>query len=1064
MRANSLTYGTPLFAGFDEHEEYNDDGSQGYITTKTTKVLDASGRTRSITTETIRTLPDGSNVHETTTRDLSRPTSRNNSLRTGSLLAGPQNANYNLDKIDEDLHDFDYNYLDHEPGHQNEHLQHPPTLNAGNHRAPQNAHSKLAPAFEPGQYQQNEHEHQAQPSAGNHPYAELRPQQPYAEERLSSLSSTSSQRRLKSILKNNQDGSKVNSPTSVDHQFRQNQNTSPAEELRDFAAHKFASPGTKPSGGSITSGGNSIKFLETVETIPHTPRDVGNGHSIQLRLPKTEPVKEPKGKPTDLELYENAMKVAMAKVYGNKQNEANSLSTPPQSPTVQQTGNVGSVSSNENRPEDGINPNYTYKNHHREFAIHSLRDGGSHTPSTRKERAKEEKRLQKEEEKRQAELNKAVEKERKKEEKKKDKKPFAGLFSSKKKRRDSRISEDSASQQADYPPEVLQEAERRADEDVGQRVSESNPVSPVEQGIDNPGVLIEANNRAREQVQSLDTQPAPSAQAQSKAPEFSTQIPQGEYDNLKLLAAASERAENRIQSKIPEDVAASALGGGAVGSAAGVVGSQDDKQLNSAEHEINPPVTISDSTNQDAAPLANTNESVHEKSTGPFEHDNAPVDEPLPEPNVTSLSAAGLADKNTGKNVNDAGFAGDAAPGQSLSPEGILGTPLEASGKAEHQGLSLQPGLQNPDAILRNDDSVPPRSPLRNSRIFENNEVPAVVGASGAAGVVAGTEQETKGDVAPVARSSYYDNEEEDFHDSSSDFVDVPEFQDNGAGQKRESKLLSEEGYQIVLKKDAQSAETSNDKSIVNSGFASTSQATPTTPTTPAAANVTTPVPRDVNVPDGPLDVEVQFYEAGLRAGRAHGESVRTTGFSSQPANREEAIPTIVAGSSGKPEILDDEDRGYKTLDPASPKGSLNRRAAYATTKPVGSDQSLKSALLVKTPEQKSEGLGIRSGDDAVFQDGALSNGLSTNGATQNGSPDRSYGKLPEPDLEQPAQFDSLNAEEPAVVRRDGVPGTEEPSDNTVSQKSEKPKKRKVSKFKKMINKYFINSYDKQGR
>ncbi|KAM9890712.1 hypothetical protein OXX69_012500, partial [Metschnikowia pulcherrima] len=62
-------------------------------------------------------MPDGSNVIETKTTNISRSNSRANS-RTNSLQGGASSVHhnaYNLNKIEEDLSDFDYTYLDHVP-------------------------------------------------------------------------------------------------------------------------------------------------------------------------------------------------------------------------------------------------------------------------------------------------------------------------------------------------------------------------------------------------------------------------------------------------------------------------------------------------------------------------------------------------------------------------------------------------------------------------------------------------------------------------------------------------------------------------------------------------------------------------------------------------------------------------------------------------------------------------------------------------------------------------------------------------------------------------------------
>lgn len=273
------------------------------VTTKTTKVVDHLGRTRSITTETIRTMPDGLNVIETTTRNISRPTlqvsSRGNlrsNLRSNSRsnsLAGT----YNLDKIDE-LHDFEYTYLDGLLG-------------------------------EPLKIKDDR-----------------------------TLSITSEGRRLKLILK-----------SSVDN----------------FEAY--------PRQQLITSGTNSIKFRETVDTIPYKEKQPEN-------------------------MYGQAMRVAMEKVYGPPQMQTQ-MQTPPQLPEM-----ASAVR------DDGVGANYVYENHHREFQKHLLRGDEPVTHSSHKERVREERRAQKEEKRRQESLLREQERERREQEKerrreeKRDKKGF----------------------------------------------------------------------------------------------------------------------------------------------------------------------------------------------------------------------------------------------------------------------------------------------------------------------------------------------------------------------------------------------------------------------------------------------------------------------------------------------------------------------------------------------------------------------------------------------------------------------------------------------------------------
>lgn len=419
-------------ASFAEHD---DEGDGVVITTKTTKVMDSLGRTRSITTETIKTLPDGSNIIETKTTNISRPTSRSNSLRSNSLrnnsLSHGINANYNLDKIEEDLHDFDYTYLDHDDGHSP-----PPLLNQESHQQSprtqkyiQEQRNALAPEF---------------------------PMPFKPEERAASLSSNqSSPRRLKSILKNGssqmlplQDGREEGA--SIHDVIALNGNT--------FSATKSAAIDV-PQQNSVASGGASIKFRETVETISYPVE----AHNL-AELLREEEFKKDQEKQKNVDMYSQAMKVAMEKVYGKNEENTTALHKPPQSSLPTESKKDLDALAEKKLKKDqkrdkaesgGVSKNYVYENHHRDFSIRSLRSGpvaeDGHV-STRKERAKEEKRHLKEEDKRNAELLKNAEKERKKEEKlqkKKDKKSFS--FFGKKKQKDTTADDSLVSEQAPSP-------------------------------------------------------------------------------------------------------------------------------------------------------------------------------------------------------------------------------------------------------------------------------------------------------------------------------------------------------------------------------------------------------------------------------------------------------------------------------------------------------------------------------------------------------------------------------------------------------------------------------------
>lgn len=381
-----------------------DDGEDAevVVTTKTTTVMDSLGRTRSITTETIKTMPDGTNIIETITTNTSRPTSRNSSLRNNSLH-GHNGGNYNLDKIDEDLQDFDYTYLDHQ-----QHHQVPPRLNNGNRHS-----SYTSPQHSPEAPRQ-------QLSLPNRAF--LR-----ADDRANSLSSSASPKRLKSILKNSpstnnlQQGDMGSSPRE-DHHFRDAE-----DSLRPNRLEPLALP--RNGQHSATSGANSIKFLETVETIPFE-----GSHNL-AELKHEESLKKEEEKKKNVDLYSQAMKVAMAKVYGlpdapfAAQFALESVHASPKADlTTLADKKLKKDSKREKIDAAGVNKNYIYENHHRDFSKRSLRGALEEEQSTRKERAKEERKHLKEEEKRNAELLKAAEQEKKREEKleaKKEKKSYS---------------------------------------------------------------------------------------------------------------------------------------------------------------------------------------------------------------------------------------------------------------------------------------------------------------------------------------------------------------------------------------------------------------------------------------------------------------------------------------------------------------------------------------------------------------------------------------------------------------------------------------------------------------
>lgn len=86
------------------------DNEDNIVSTKTTTIVDPYGFTQSVTTETIRALSDGSSVVEKTTQ-FPKPSSRCNSARSHSRTNTLQDK-YNMSRIDEELNNFAYSYLD----------------------------------------------------------------------------------------------------------------------------------------------------------------------------------------------------------------------------------------------------------------------------------------------------------------------------------------------------------------------------------------------------------------------------------------------------------------------------------------------------------------------------------------------------------------------------------------------------------------------------------------------------------------------------------------------------------------------------------------------------------------------------------------------------------------------------------------------------------------------------------------------------------------------------------------------------------------------------------------
>lgn len=463
---NSLTSRTPAYSQPSEHNDEEHHGEESIIiTTKTTKIVDSQGRTQSITTETIKSLPDGSNIIEKTTKNISRGNSRSNSLRNNSILSG--NNGYNLSKIEEDLQDFDYSYQvdgPHGIGHSEPKLK----LNTVEN-------SLGSPIQE---------EFSSLPNySGNNDRAGSLLSENNIKRVTSSDSSPS--KPLKSILKNRL---ATNIPQiALDDETQSNQEFKDAAdtfvEPEDSAAithpyKKFTSteaaylpPKSKvpsipspPSQSNVksniikqlgspvashparnddlgsfksaTSPPGSIKFSPEVETIPiYSNSKLGSPGQTKYKQLES----EEKLKLSNQELYAKALLVAQERVYGNKTQSPASpvkaavpvVESPisevePQRRTFSLVSNMSSLVENKTKRDKklddynkaGVEDRYRYENHHRDFAVHSFRSGDENPkPSSRKERAKEEKRLLKQQ-KLEAEKAKEVEKQLKKEEEK----------------------------------------------------------------------------------------------------------------------------------------------------------------------------------------------------------------------------------------------------------------------------------------------------------------------------------------------------------------------------------------------------------------------------------------------------------------------------------------------------------------------------------------------------------------------------------------------------------------------------------------------------------------------
>ncbi|CAK9441948.1 uncharacterized protein LODBEIA_P57770 [Lodderomyces beijingensis] len=582
-------------------EETNEDlEEEDYVvTTTTTKVVDSQGRTSSITTKTIKTFPDGSNIIETSTKNISRNNSRANSLSS---------ANYNrtnsmshqipvkLSQIDEDLQNFDYDYqVDdvppanlrlntddssqgfttlekiHEPvsveseAKDNARLGEPfdepqpqphsrPSQKRASSLTSQNQppksilkHSVVAPEAQqdnqaqvhsptvqsptaaaaaaaaltspkpmssatpsPQQQQQQQQQHYQHPYKNLSQGTSVQQQQPQ-QQPVRTLRSPTSPTSKPSI------GSPLKSP-SVQNGFAEDAHSGP---------NSFASP--RQNIPKSQSSGSSIKFDDHVETIP-VPVNRSNVHSPQKPyVPGNRSKAPPKASSStqpSADFYAAAMQAAYKKVYGDRDPSQISASPPPVGasprepaaplqeqvssaealpekrkfgfiplsprkdttiqpaapeleqlaiPSTERTSSLNSLSkkrAQQAEADQSLPQNYEYANHHKDFALYSMRDEPI-VASKRKERAKEEQRLAREqakEEQRRAKVEakehaerekrlakereeeeKRLEKERaeeekriRKEAKKKDRKGFGGLFGKRRRQSQSGVSIDSS--------------------------------------------------------------------------------------------------------------------------------------------------------------------------------------------------------------------------------------------------------------------------------------------------------------------------------------------------------------------------------------------------------------------------------------------------------------------------------------------------------------------------------------------------------------------------------------------------------------------------------------------
>ncbi|CAI5760201.1 unnamed protein product [Candida verbasci] len=435
-------------------EEENDrdfDEEEITVTTTETKILDSQGRVTSITTKIVKQLPDGSEVVETKTKNISRMNSRANSL---SSTSQPPNFNRtnsitnqtNLKKIDEHLHNFDYDYQVDSNTQQQQQQQQQQPLNLNQ----ENEIKELGPPFEHNNNNINNNNNNNINNNNNNNNNNSSIQ------RTSSIAS--SQKPLRSILKstprpnfddaNEQNITASSSPT--DHPYKSLRDNKLISSPPQQAQQQFSQQQFSPQNG-LTSPASSIKFNDNVTTIPIQADKKKNISSPpQISKPKAS------NQQIDADFYAAAMQAAYKKVYGENAvpppqppqpiqpiQQSSPLQDNPElnekhkkfgfiplSPKKQEhqprTNSIDSLvenklkkdhdafeRKNEVEQQQQVPSNYKYQNHYKEFAVHSMRDD----PKINKGKAKEEKRRAKE----QAEEEKKIAKEQAEEEKRRAK-------------------------------------------------------------------------------------------------------------------------------------------------------------------------------------------------------------------------------------------------------------------------------------------------------------------------------------------------------------------------------------------------------------------------------------------------------------------------------------------------------------------------------------------------------------------------------------------------------------------------------------------------------------------